>query len=150
MIQTADANRSSRKSRWKNGVICLPSMFPSWVIVLKLSEKVHFLQFTYMHLKSLVTHFKKMLFIMLWLTMSEILGFEVLNSVKFLLTQYLFWYFIANVSWLLAQTPINYIIFWKSIMGTFSCIYVNGFNRLRFLAEVSTKFKKMHFFFWTI
>ena len=29
----------------KNGVICLVSMFPSWVMVLKLSKKVHFLQF---------------------------------------------------------------------------------------------------------
>ena len=29
----------------KNGVICLVSMFPSWVIVLHLYKKVHFLQF---------------------------------------------------------------------------------------------------------
>ena len=29
----------------KNGVICLVSMFPSWVMVLKLSKKVLFLQF---------------------------------------------------------------------------------------------------------
>ena len=29
----------------KNGIICLVSMFPSWIIVLKLSKKVHFLQF---------------------------------------------------------------------------------------------------------
>ena len=29
----------------KNRVICLVSMFPSWVMVLKLSKKVHFLQF---------------------------------------------------------------------------------------------------------
>ena len=29
----------------KNGVICLVSMFPSLVMVLKLSKKVHFLQF---------------------------------------------------------------------------------------------------------
>ena len=28
-----------------NGVICLVFMFPSWVMVLKLSKKVHFLQF---------------------------------------------------------------------------------------------------------
>ena len=35
-------------------------------------------QFTYMHLKGLVTHFKVMLLlIMLWLTVSEILGLEV-------------------------------------------------------------------------
>ena len=29
----------------KTGVICLVSMFPSWVMALKLSKKVHFLQF---------------------------------------------------------------------------------------------------------
>ena len=83
----------SEKVDEKNGVICLVSMFPSWVMVLKLSKKVHFLQFcadlrkksksvkaqfTYMHLKSLVTHFQKMvLFIMLWLTVLEILVFEI-------------------------------------------------------------------------
>ena len=52
---------------------------------------------------------------------------------------------IANISWTVAQTPINYSIFWKSVMRTFRCIYVNCFNRLRFLAEVSTKLQKMHF-----
>ena len=35
----------SEKVDEKNGVICLVSMFPSWVMVLKLSKKVHFLQF---------------------------------------------------------------------------------------------------------
>ena len=35
-------------------------------------------QFIYMHLKGLITHFQKIvLFIMLWFTVSEILGFEV-------------------------------------------------------------------------
>ena len=37
-----------------------------------------FKQFTYMHLKGLVTHFQKMiLVIMLWLTVPELLGFKV-------------------------------------------------------------------------
>ena len=61
-----------------------------------------------------------------------------------------FWHFfyilIANVSWTVAQTPINHIIFWKTVMKTFRSIYVNYFNTLRFLAEVSTKLQKMHFF----
>ena len=61
-----------------------------------------------------------------------------------------FWHFfyilIANVSWTVAQTPINHIIFWKTVIRTFRSIYVNCFNRLRFLAEVSTKLQKMHFF----
>ena len=35
----------SEKVDEQNGVICLVSMFPSWVMVFKLSKKVHFLQF---------------------------------------------------------------------------------------------------------
>ena len=80
------------KRRWKNGVICQVSVFPIWVMVLNLTKKVHFLQFAptstrnlsllkqfkYMRLKGLATHFQKMLLlIMLWLTVSEILMFEV-------------------------------------------------------------------------
>ena len=53
---------------------------------------------------------------------------------------------IANISWTVAQTPINHIIFWKTVIKTFRSIYVNCFNTLRFLAEVSTKLQKMHFF----
>ena len=80
------------KIRWKNGVICLVSMLPSWVMALKLSKECFFYnfvltsarnqswlkQFTYMHLKGLVMHFQKlMLFIMLWLTVSMVWVFEV-------------------------------------------------------------------------
>ena len=53
---------------------------------------------------------------------------------------------IANILQMVFQTPINHTIFWKSVMSSFSCLYVNCFKRLRFLAEVSTKFQKMHFF----
>ena len=80
--------------RWdeKNGVICPVSMFPSWVMFLKLFKKCIFSnvmltsasnvslleQFTYIHLKDLVTHFQKMLlFTMPWPTASDILGFEI-------------------------------------------------------------------------
>ena len=35
----------AEKIRCKNGTICVVSMIPSWVIALKLSKKVHFLQF---------------------------------------------------------------------------------------------------------
>ena len=44
-----------------------------------------------------------------------------------------------------AQTSINHIIFWKSVMRTFKCIYLNCFSRLRFLAEVRTKLQKINF-----
>ena len=50
------------------------------------------------------------------------------------------------ISWTVAQTPINHIIFWKTVIRTFRFIDVNCFNRLRFLAGVSTKSQKMHFF----
>ena len=41
MFQTAGAEKVDEK----NGVICLVSMLSSWVMVLKLPKKVHFLQF---------------------------------------------------------------------------------------------------------
>ena len=63
-----------------------------------------------------------------------------------MLSQHLFDILIANISRTVAWTPINHTIFWKSGKRTFRCIYVNCFNRLRFLAEVSTKLYKMHFF----
>ena len=77
------------ESRWKNEVICLVSMFSYWVMVLKLCIFCNFVlnlarnlidnsnrQFTYMHLKGLIIHLQEMLlFIMLWLTVSELLEF---------------------------------------------------------------------------
>ena len=81
----------------KNGVICLVSMLPSWVMVLKLSKKCIFCnsvltsarnlnwlkQFTYKHLKGLVMPFQKfVLFVMLWLTVSEIWVFEFEEFLK--------------------------------------------------------------------
>ena len=74
------------KIRWQSEVICLFSMFRSCVLVFKLSIKCIFCnsvltsawnlsllkQFTCMNLKGLVTHFYKLvLFILLWLTVSE-------------------------------------------------------------------------------
>ena len=41
MLQTVRAEKEDEK----NGVICLVSMFPSWVMVRKLSKKLQFLQF---------------------------------------------------------------------------------------------------------
>ena len=41
MLQTVRAEKVDEK----NGIICLASMFPVWVMVLKLSKKMHFLQF---------------------------------------------------------------------------------------------------------
>ena len=41
MLQAARAGKLDEQ----NWVICLVSMFPSWIMVLKLSKNVHFLQF---------------------------------------------------------------------------------------------------------
>ena len=41
MLQAVRAEKVDGKS----GVICLVSMFPSWVMVCKFSKKVHFLQY---------------------------------------------------------------------------------------------------------
>ena len=40
ILQTVRAEKVDEK----NGIICLFSMFPTWVMVRKLSKKVHFLQ----------------------------------------------------------------------------------------------------------
>ena len=145
----------------QNGFICLVSMLPSWVMVLKLSKKCIFCnfvltstrnlillkQFTYVHLKCLVTHIHKMV-LFSENTMSYCFRDFRVWSRRILLNFWVIIFFdilIANISWTVAQTPINHTIFWKSVMRTFRCIYVNCFNRLRFLAEVSTKFSKMHF-----
>ena len=114
--------------------------------------------FIYMHLKGLVTHSQKIvLFTVLWLTVLR-------NFVKFLLSQHLFlifsgillnfcWvsiFFDILISWTVAQTSINHIIFWKTVMRYFSCIYVNCCSRLTFLPQVNTKLARMHFFLRTI
>ena len=52
----------------------------------------------------------------------------------------------AIVSKTVAQTSINHIIFWKSVMRTFKSMYVTCFKRLKFLAEISTKLQKTYFF----
>ena len=41
ILQTAKVEKVDEK----NGFICLAFMFPSWVMVLKLSKKVNFMQF---------------------------------------------------------------------------------------------------------
>ena len=88
MLQTGRAEKVDEK----NGVICVDFMFPSWVMILKLSKKCIFSilcwpqqknlsmlkQFTYMHLKGLVTRFQQMLLItMLWPNVLKILVLEI-------------------------------------------------------------------------
>ena len=87
MLQTIRAEKVDEK----NGVICLVSMFPTWVMVLKLSKKGHFLQFwanlgkkcnsikaiyIYASGRSRYALSENGIVIMLW-DISEILRFEV-------------------------------------------------------------------------
>ena len=143
------------KSRWKNGVICLVSMFPSWVMVLKLSKKVHFLQFC----ADLSTESRsiKAIFIYVFgryryaLSENGSVYYEITycfgdisiwnwkNLLKFCWFSIFFDILIAYISWTVARTPINHTTFWKSVIRTFKYLYVNCFNRLRFLGDVSTK-----------
>ena len=139
-------------------------MFSSWVMVFKLSKKVHFLQFCpelsmkpksiktiyIMHLKGLVMHFHKIILLILLLCYDLCFRDIRVWSRKILLSfcwvSTFFDTLIGDISWVVAQTLINQIIFWKSVMRTLRYIYVNCFNRLRFLAEVCTKLQKIHFF----
>ena len=138
----------------KNGVICLVSMFPSWVMVLKLSKKVHFLQFC----ADLSKKSKSIKAIYIYASERSRYALSENGIVYYAMTYCfgdisiwnwrillnfcwvsIFDILITNISWTVAHTPINHTIFWKSVIRTFRCVYLICFNRLRFYAEVSTK-----------
>ena len=149
----------AKKVDIKNGVICLVSVFPFWVMVFKLSKKVHFWQicaelckkpksveaiYIYIDLKVLITLFQKMIwFIEVWATVYDILAIRIS---KMMLTQQKF----NNVLQIQTQTSeaishsvINNTIFWKCVTIPFWCIHVNCFNYFnRFFVEVSIKSQK--------
>ena len=145
----------SEKLDGKNGFICLVSMFPSWLMVLKLSKKVLFFQFC-AHL-SKKSKSSKAIYIyaserspntlsekgIVYYAMTYSFGNISVWSQRILLNfcwvSIFFDILIANISWTVAQTPISHSIFWKSVMRTFRCIYVNCFIRLIFLDKVSIK-----------
>ena len=128
-------------------------MFPSWVMVLKLSKKVHFLQFCAdlskksKSIKEIYIYASERsryaLSINVYYAMIYCFGDIRVWSQRILLNfcwvSIFFDILIAHFLWTVAWTPIYHTIFWKSGKRTFRCIYVNYFNRLRFLAEVSTK-----------
>ena len=152
----------SEKVTEENRIICLVSMFPSWVMVLKLSKKVHFLQFC----ADLIKKSKSIKAIYIYASercrsalsensivyypMTYFFGDINVWTRRILLNFYwvsiFFDILIANISWAVSQTPINPRIFWKSVMRTFRCINVNCFHRFRFLAEVRTNFLNTDFF----
>ena len=133
----------SEKVDEKNEVICVVLIFSSWVMVLKLSKKVHFLRFCADFSKK----FKSIKAIYIYASKMSLYSHSE-NGIVYYDTIYSFWVcwvsiffyiLIANISWMVARIPINHTIFWRSVMRRFRCIYVNCFKRLRFLAEVSTK-----------
>ena len=145
----------------KNGVICLVSLFLSWVMVLKLSKKVHFFRFCAdlsKKSKSIKTIYKctsgKSCYALsengiVYYAMAYSFGDIKVWSGKTLLNfcwVIIFDILIANISWTVPQTPINHTIFWQSVKRTFRCIYLNCLTRLWFLAEVSAKLHKIHLF----
>ena len=103
-------------------------------------------QFTqYIHLKGLVRRFQKMIvYYVMTHCFGDIRVWSQIILLKFCWVSIFFCISIANIAWTVAHTPIKHIIFWKGVMRTFRCIYVNCFNRLRFLA--TQNYKKWHFF----
>ena len=136
-------------------------MFPSWVMVLKSSKKVHFLQFS----TALSKKFKSIKAIYIYASERSRYALSENGIVYCAMTYYFgdisvwsrrillnfcwvsifFDILIANISWTVAQTPINHSIFWKSVMRTFRCIYVNCFNNLDFLLRSAENCKKCTF-----
>ena len=145
----------SEKVDEKNGVICLVSMFPLWVMVLKLSKNLHFLQYCadltkksrsieaiyiyaserspYALSENGIVHY------VMTYSFRDISVWSRKILLNFCWVSIFFYISITNISWTLAQTSINHSIFWTRVMRTFRCIYVNCFNRLRIFVEVSTK-----------
>ena len=150
----------TEKVSGQNGVICLVSMFPSWVMVLKMSKTVYFLKVCadlskkstsikaiYIYASERSCHTLSENDIVCYDITYFFEDIRVLSRRIFLnlcWVSIVFDFLIANISWLVAETPSNHI-FWKSVMRSFRSIYVNCFYRLRFLAEVSTNCQKYAF-----
>ena len=134
-------------------------MFPSWVMVCKLSKKVHFLQFCadlskksksveaiYIY-ASESSHYTVSENPMIYRGLShcswDISDYNIkkdAESQKFLKNSST-----SNTHTSEIVSRIKNTNFWKCVTRPFRCMYVNCFNPLRFLPEVSTKLQKMHF-----
>ena len=140
MLQTV----RKEKVHEKNGTICLAFMFFSLVMVLKLSKKVHCLQFSADFRKKF--NCNKAIYLYAFersrYALSE-------NGIVYCAMNFsrasLFFDILFSILWTVAQAPINQIIFYKNVVRNFRCIYVHRFNRFRFLAEVSIQLQITHF-----
>ena len=117
----------SEKEDEKNGVICLASMFFSWVMVLKLSKKVHFLQFCAdlskksRSIKAIYIYVSGRSRYAIWengivyyamayyFRAISIWNWRIL--LNFCRASIFFHILIAYISWTVAWTPINHTIF---------------------------------------
>ena len=139
----------------KKEVICLVSVFPSRVMVVKFSKKVHFLQFCadlskksrsikviYIYASERSRYILSengIVYCAMTYYFGDISVWSRRGLLNFSWVSIFFGILILTISWTLPQTTINHKIFWKSAVRTSRCIYVNCFNRFRFLTEVSTK-----------
>ena len=128
-------------------------------MVLKLFKKVHFCnfvltsarnlsllkQYKYMHPKDLSTHFQKMVIIYYAMAYCFVDNRVWIRRILLNVCCIFFDILIASISWVVAQTPFEPHQFLKECNENFQMQYVNYFNRLTFLAEVSIKLQKCTF-----
>ena len=159
MFQTVRAEKVDEKS----GFICPVSMFPSWVIVIKLSKKVHFLQFCAdlskksNSIKAIYIHASErsryalsengIYYYAMFYYFRDIRVRSRRILLNFCWVSIFFYILIANISFM--ATHINHIIFWKSVMRTFWCIYVNCFNRPTIIHKIFETNCRFHVKQWT-
>ena len=127
-------------------------MFPSWVMSLyfikkfkELSKKSKSVKATYIYApKGLVLHFQKMAIV--YSAMTYCFGDIRVGSQIVVLNFYWLRSFLTeNISWMVAQTPINHIISWKSVVRTLRCNVKVSLTDLGFLLNSAKICKKCTF-----
>ena len=124
MLQTVKVEKVDEK----NGIICLYFMFPSWVMILKFSKKVHVFQFCanfskkFKSIKAIYMYASERSCYALsengivYYAMTYCFGDIRIRSQKLLLNfswvSIFFYIYFANISKTVPQIPINHTIFW--------------------------------------
>ena len=139
-------------------------MFSSWVMVLKLSKKFHFLQFCADHSKKSksvkpnylyasegsCSAFSKDKMVIVYYATTYCCGDVRVWSQTILLNfnwvSIYFYYLIVNFSWMVTQTPVNRIIFCKIVMRIFGCNIQIALTDLDFLLKSTQNCIKCTFF----
>ena len=104
-------------------------------------------KFSYMHPKGLVFHFQKMLIVYYAMTycFGDVRVSNQIISLNLCSFSILFNIWIANISWTMAQTSINHVIFWKSVLRTFKCNMWIVLTGLGFLLQWAKNCKECTF-----